>query len=87
MRQLSYLGLLEKTPRTSWGASAPDLPGCVAVATTVDGALRRIQSAIEMHIQGMREDGQTPPRPRVHSVRTRADRGCWQFFASVQVAT
>lgn len=87
MRQRSYLVLFEKTPRTSWGASVPDLPGCVAVATTLDGALRRIHSAIQMHIQGMREDGQIPPRPRVHSVRPRAGKAGHRFFATVEVAT
>lgn len=86
MKHLSYLVLIEKTPSSDWGASVPDLPGCVAVAKTVDAALRRIHIAVEMHVQGMRDDGQRPPRPRLRTVRPRmGKRGC-EFFATVRVA-
>ncbi|MBK7643814.1 MAG: type II toxin-antitoxin system HicB family antitoxin [Planctomycetes bacterium] len=86
MRQLSYLVLLEKSPRSDWGASVPDLPGCVAVAKTVDAALRRIHIAIEMHLRGLREDGQPLPRPKVRSIRPNLRKGSCEFFATVQVA-
>ena len=86
MKHISYLVLIEKTTRSDWGASVPDLPGCVAVAKTVDAALRRIHIAIEMHLQGMRDDGDRPPRPKLRSVRPRLDnRGC-EFYATVRVA-
>lgn len=55
---------IDKDPESDWGASVPDLPGCVAVAKTVDGVLRRIQAAIELHLAGLREDGLRLPRPR-----------------------
>jgi predicted RNase H-like HicB family nuclease len=86
MRQLSYLVLLEKTPSSDWGASVPDLPGCVAVARTVDAALRRIRIAVELHLRGMREDGQRPPRPRLRTVRPRSSKAGCEFFATVEVA-
>ena len=48
---------------SSFGAHAPDLPGCVAVADTRDEVLELIQEAIEFHIEGLREDGQEIPEP------------------------
>ena len=86
MRHLTYLVLLEKTRHSDWGASVPDLPGCVAVAKTVEAALRRIQSAIEMHFQGMRDDGNRPPRPKLRSLRPRLNRSGCEFYATVRVA-
>jgi predicted RNase H-like HicB family nuclease len=35
----------------------PDLPGCVAVGESREEVLRLIQEAIELHIDGLREDG------------------------------
>jgi predicted RNase H-like HicB family nuclease len=54
--------------KTSFGAYAPDLPGCVAVAETRDEVLQLIEEAIEFHVQGLRQDGQPiPSLPRVSS--------------------
>ncbi len=47
----------------SFGAYVPDLPGCVAVGETREEVLRLIQEAIEFHIEGLREDGQSIPEP------------------------
>jgi len=48
---------------SSFGAYVPDLPGCVAVAETRNGVLRLIEEAIEFHVEGLRQDGQTIPAP------------------------
>ena len=68
MRKLRYLVRISKDPDSDWGASVPDLPGCVATGKTIDATLRRIQAAIELHLEGMREDGLPPPRPRQRTV-------------------
>ena len=60
---MKYAVLFEKGP-TSWGASVPDLPGCVAVADTRDDVEKLIQKAIELHVEGMREDGLPVPEPQ-----------------------
>ena len=86
MKHVSYLVRLEKTPTSDWGASVPDLRGCVAVARTVDTALRRIHVAIEMHLAGLRDDGRRPPRPKLRSVRPRLTKGGCEFYATVRVA-
>ena len=57
-----YLVVIEKGP-TSYGAYVPDLPGCVAVGDSSDDVSRRIGEAIELHIEGLREDGLPVPAP------------------------
>jgi predicted RNase H-like HicB family nuclease len=41
----------------------PDLPGCVAAATTLEETEELIREAIEFHIEGMRLHGETIPEP------------------------
>jgi predicted RNase H-like HicB family nuclease len=86
MRKLQYLVRINKDPESDWGASVPDLPGCVATGKTIDAALRRIEKAIELHLRGMREDGLRPPRPRQRAVRPRRTAQQVDFFATVEVA-
>jgi predicted RNase H-like HicB family nuclease len=71
---------------SDWGASVPDLPGCVATGKTLDTVLRRIQGAIALHVQGLREDGATVPRPRHHAVTPRRTARQIDFYATVEVA-
>ena len=48
---------------TSYGASVPDLPGCVAVGESREEVLRLIREAIEFHIAGLKQDGLPVPAP------------------------
>ncbi|MDQ6707608.1 MAG: type II toxin-antitoxin system HicB family antitoxin [Acidobacteriota bacterium] len=48
---------------SSVGATVPDLPGCVAVASTLDEARTLIAEAIEFHIEGMILHGEDVPEP------------------------
>jgi len=59
---MRYAVVIEKGPK-SIGAYVPDLPGCVAVADTVEEVRRLIASAIQVHLEGMREDGEPIPEP------------------------
>ncbi len=86
MRRLEYLVRISKEPRSDWGASVPDLPGCVATGKTLDGALRRIEGAIRLHLRGLKKDGLPIPRPRQHVVRPRRGSGRIDFYATVEVA-
>jgi predicted RNase H-like HicB family nuclease len=43
-------------------AYSPDLPGCAATGKTRDQATRRMHEAIEIHVAGLREDGESIPR-------------------------
>ena len=86
MRKLHYLVRINKDPDSDWGASVPDLPGCVATAKTIDMALRRIQGAIELHLRGMRDDGIRPPKPRQRAIVPRRTSRQVDFYATVEVA-
>ena len=59
---MRYLVILEEGP-SSFGAYVPDLPGCVAVGDTREEVLTLIQEAIEFHLEGMKEEGLSIPRP------------------------
>ena len=59
---MQYMVVVEKGPR-SFGASAPDLPGCIAAGATPEEVLNLIREAIEFHIEGLREEGQPIPQP------------------------
>ena len=48
---------------SNYAAYVPDLPGCVATGASVDETEREIRGAIELHIEGMREDGEAVPPP------------------------
>ena len=59
---MKYAVIIEKG-ESSYGASVPDLPGCVAAGETCEEALHLIHEAIEFHIQGLKEDGLQIPEP------------------------
>jgi len=59
---MRYAVVFEKSA-TGYGAYVPDLPGCVATGKTLDEAKQLIREAVEMHLEGMREDGERIPEP------------------------
>ncbi len=86
MKTLRYLVRINKDRNSDWGASVPDLPGCVATGRTIDSALRRIEQAIELHLRGLREDGAKIPAPRQHAVTPSRTARQVNFYATVEVA-
>jgi len=50
-----FLIVIEKA-NGNYSAYSPDLPGCVATGTTRREAEKNMHEAIEMHIQGLKED-------------------------------
>lgn len=86
MKTFQYLVRINKDPQSDWGASVPDLPGCVATGKTIDSTLRRIERAIELHLRGMREDGLKIPRPRHRAVTPRRTARQVDFYATVEIA-
>ena len=57
-----YVIVVEKA-KFNYAAYVPDLPGCVATGSTVEETERRLREAIEIHAQGLREDGLPVPEP------------------------
>jgi predicted RNase H-like HicB family nuclease len=70
---LEYLVVVEKG-ESSYGAWVPDLPGCVAAATTRREVRKLIREGIALHIQALRDSGEPVPAPASRSevVRIRA---------------
>ena len=58
-----YLIIVEETP-SGYSAYSPDVPGCVAAASTRSGVEREMHDAIEFHIEGLRAAGEEVPKPR-----------------------
>jgi predicted RNase H-like HicB family nuclease len=59
---IRYSVIYEKGP-TSWGASVPDLPGCIAVGASRQEVEALIREAIGAHLEVMRECGIPIPEP------------------------
>ena len=57
-----YLVVVERAGGNCSGYS-PDLPGCVATGATPEETRRRMQEAIEMHLQGLNEQHMPVPEP------------------------
>jgi len=49
-------------------AYVPDLPGCITTGRTLEEIERNIREAIELHLEGLRGDGDVIPEP--HTVVT-----------------
>jgi predicted RNase H-like HicB family nuclease len=57
-----FAGVFEKTSN-GWSAYAPDLPGLGVAAATIEETEQLLREGIELHIEGMREDGLPIPEP------------------------
>ena len=59
---MRYTVVIEESAN-NYAAYVPDLPGCVATASTREDLLDEIREAIQFHIEGLREDGEPVPEP------------------------
>lgn len=57
-----YLIVIEKA-NGNYSAYSPDIPGCVATGATREEAERDMRKALQMHIDGIKEDGLPLPEP------------------------
>jgi predicted RNase H-like HicB family nuclease len=51
-----------------FGAYCPDVPGCIATGATEAEVVTEMISALEFHLEGMSEDGESPPPATVRAV-------------------
>ena len=59
---MKYVVVYEKSA-TGWGAYVPDLPGVIATGRTKEETQQLIREAIELHLDGLREDKIPIPQP------------------------
>ena len=56
-----FLVVIEKVDG-NYSAYSPDLPGCIATGATREEAEQNMYEAIELHLQGLKEDGLSIPQ-------------------------
>ncbi len=59
---MKYAIIIERS-ESGYGAYVPDLPGCIAVGSTVKETESLIKEAVEFHLEGLRSDGEPIPEP------------------------
>ena len=67
MKRVTYTVVVEDAG-ANYSAYVPDLPGCVSTGQTVQEATDRIREAIQMHIEGLLEDGEPLPAASACSI-------------------
>jgi predicted RNase H-like HicB family nuclease len=67
---IQYLAIIERDEAGGYSAWAPDLPGVAAAAASYDECVRLMREAVELHIEGLREDGLPLPEPAAIGAET-----------------
>ena len=57
-----FAAVFERTSN-GWSAYVPDLPGLGVAAATIEETEQLLREGIELHLEGMREDGLEIPEP------------------------
>jgi predicted RNase H-like HicB family nuclease len=71
---MNYPIVIHKDKDSDYGVVVPDLPGCFSAGKTLDEALVMAKEAIELHLEGLVEEGQPVPEPgRIEDYRSRSD--------------
>ena len=60
---MKYLIIIEKANK-NYSAYLPDVPGCIATGKTIEETKKNMKEALDMHLEGLAEDGLTSPRPK-----------------------
>jgi predicted RNase H-like HicB family nuclease len=60
---LRYPIVIHKDRKSDYGVTVPDLPGCFSAGSTMDEALAMAREAIELHLEGLIEEGGLIPEP------------------------
>ena len=68
-----YLVVYAKCKGSNFSGHAPDVPGCVSVGDTLDEMNTMMREALEFHLEGILEDGNSIPEPMTMSVDLKAE--------------
>jgi predicted RNase H-like HicB family nuclease len=71
-----YIALIHKEPKSDFGVSFPDFPGCITAGSTVQEAMAVAREALAGHIAAMIDEGLPIPAPSAVDavMRKRANR-------------
>ena len=64
---MKYVAIIEKTG-TGYSAYLPDLPGCIAAASTYEETEQLIRDGAQYHLEFMIEDGDPIPEPTTTAI-------------------
>jgi predicted RNase H-like HicB family nuclease len=79
-----YPIVIHKDKRSDYGVTVPDLPGCYSAGSTLDEALAMAREAIELHLEGLIEEGEIVPPARsieAHQGNTDYATGTWALVS------
>jgi predicted RNase H-like HicB family nuclease len=69
---MRYAIIIEKGKR-NYSAYAPDVPGCVAAAKTLEETKKLMKEALEFHFEGMLVHGEPIPKATCESANVSID--------------
>ncbi|MDQ3152385.1 MAG: type II toxin-antitoxin system HicB family antitoxin [Actinomycetota bacterium] len=58
-----YVIVIERDEVGGHSAWSPDLPGCVSAGGSYDECVGNMHEAVQLHVDGLREDGCPVPEP------------------------
>jgi predicted RNase H-like HicB family nuclease len=64
MSERRYLIVVEGDSSTNFSAYSPDIPGVGATGATRNRCEREMRKAIELHLEGLAEDGEPAPEAK-----------------------
>ena len=64
---MKYLVIFDRAEDGTVWAQVPDLPGCFSSGETIEEAKKNVVEAIELHIEGLREEGRPIPGPETQA--------------------
>ena len=71
---MNYPIVIHEDAGSDYGVTVPDLPGCFSAGSTIDEAVSMAREAVELHLEGLIEDGQVVPDPgRIEDHRLNPD--------------
>ena len=83
----NYIAIVHKDPKSDFGVSFPDFPGCITAGKTIDEAKDMAKEALTLHIQGMIEDGDALPDPmQLEAIMADADFADATAYLVIEVA-
>jgi predicted RNase H-like HicB family nuclease len=59
---MQYTVIVHNAEEGGYWVEVPSLPGCYSQGETIDEAMNNVKEAIELHIQGLKDEGQAVPK-------------------------
>jgi len=81
---MHYPIVIHKDKGSDYGVTVPDLPGCFSAGSTIDETLAMAKEAIELHLEGLIDEGKPIPEPgRIEDHKGKRDYagGTWAIVA------